>query len=243
MQRGFDLRRWTWVCFVAVMLITVTPESTLAQGMESGEGAYEIDNNPQRSPETRVRSESRFPWQSELATSAADRPSIGRQVLRTIGWLGFVIVIAIAALFLVRKYFPGAVVSSNKNLIRVLGRGVVGPKHQIAVTQVGDRVLILGLTGDSMTALGEINDPKEKVKFTPADQTFAGHIRSEDSSYQQQSSAVSAGDGSDPESEVGQGYRSSHESRLEPYRREIDRLKSMFGFWNQQDPRSKRGSA
>jgi len=112
------------------------------------------------------------------------------------------------------------------------------------VTQVGDRVLILGLTGDSMTALGEtLNDPQEKVRFTPAEQTFAGHIRSEDSSYQEESSDYLASDAGDHETEQDSNAAPSQESRLEPYRREIDRLKSMFDFWNQQDHRSKRGSA
>jgi len=77
MQRGFDLRRWTWVCFVAVMLIAITPEPILAQGVETGEGTYEVDNSPQSPSDKRVRSRTQFPL-ADRASNTSCRTSLLR---------------------------------------------------------------------------------------------------------------------------------------------------------------------
>ena len=40
--------------------------------------------------------------------------------------------------------------------------------------EVGERILILGLTSDSIVRLGEVDDPREAVRMTPPEETSRG---------------------------------------------------------------------
>ena len=143
--------------------------------------------------------------------------------LSTLGWLALVIGIAVATLYAVRRFLPNSIAPQNRQMVRVVGRTALGPKSQLVVAQVGGQLLILGVTGESITRLGEIEDPEEATRFTPPEESFAGRFAAVEDVYPEESSVAS-------EPPVP-------EARLEPYRREVARLKSMVDQWNRPDER------
>ena len=164
--------------------------------------------------------------------------STGGRLLRTILWLGLVVGLAVGTLHLVRRFMPGSVPPQNRNLVRVLGRGTLGPKHQVVVTQVGGQILILGVAGDSIVRLGEVSDPEEAVRLVPREDTFTGTIDATDRKFAEEVVYPEGhADWSPPAEEE------PADERLEPYRREVARLQSMVELWQRQDRLDERGSA
>jgi len=163
--------------------------------------------------------------------AAAARPSTGATVVRTLLWLVVVLGLALGTLHLIRRILPGAVTPTNRQLIRVIARAPVGPKQQIVVTQVAGRLLVLGVTPDRINRLGEITDPAEIAGAVPPEESFAARFASVQEVY---------GEG-DPLPEWVAEAESREESRFEPYRREISRLKSMVADWRRDEPGRERG--
>ena len=63
-----------------------------------------------------------------------------------------------------RRWVP-AVRAQDSNLVRVIGRTAVTPKHSVALFSVGRRLLMVGLCGDRLTTLGEITDADEVAEL------------------------------------------------------------------------------
>ncbi len=197
------------------------PERSLDQvgGIESG--GESVDGGAD------LRRERERPWRGNQASGEA-RGSFGKRYLKTLGWLVLVVALAVGSVFLLRRIVPGSIHPQNRNLVQVIGRGALGPKHQVVVTRIGERILILGLTPDSIVQLGEVDDPREAIRMTPSEETFADRITISEAAYREED-AVS-GDLDD--------------SSLAPYRREIDRLRGMVELWQGQDrTKVERGSA
>lgn len=76
-----------------------------------------------------------------------------KMVLFLSGLLGLLLVLA----YLVRRYFLHTTLLSQRGpLIRVVARTYIAPKKTIALVQVPGKVLVVGITGHTMTALGEL---------------------------------------------------------------------------------------
>ena len=117
-----------------------------------------------------------------------------------------------------------------------------GPKQQVVVTQVAGQLLILGVTPDSITRLGEIEDPEQVARAVPPEETFAGRFASIEEVYGESDAPVESTPAWRPPEWDGSS-EGEVESRLEPYRREISRLQSMVETWQRDDPRDERGTA
>ncbi len=62
-----------------------------------------------------------------------------------------------------KTIFKGSFMGSKSNLVTVLGTGYLGPKKMVMMTEVAGEILVLGVSGDSITMLTKITDP-EKVR-------------------------------------------------------------------------------
>lgn len=60
-----------------------------------------------------------------------------------------------------RRIVPGAVVGDTNGPIQLLHRTFLTPKHTVCLVRCGDRLLLIGLSGDRIQNLSEIHDPQE----------------------------------------------------------------------------------
>lgn len=70
-----------------------------------------------------------------------------------------------AAPVLVRRYLPGGARLFGGEVVRILGRAHLGPKHSVHVIRVGDRVLVLGVADGSVRTLSELTEPEEVTRL------------------------------------------------------------------------------
>jgi len=229
MERGPEPRRLAWRLGIVLVILAFRPGPAAAQavdpapasGAERGAAAEETAADPGSG----LRSGGDRPWR-ERAAPSGERAAFGRKYLRTLGWLAVIILVAGGSVVALRRLAPGSVHPQNRRLVQVIGRGALGPKHQVVVTRVGERILILGLTSDSIVRLGEVEDPREAVKLLPAEQSFAGSVSLSEAAYREEDAR-----------------RGDIETSLEPYRREIDRLRGMVEQWQLERAGPARGSA
>jgi flagellar biogenesis protein FliO len=63
---------------------------------------------------------------------------------------------------LARRVVPGAMgVSTSAGPIHLLHRTFLTPKHAVCLIRCGDRILVVGVSGERMQTLSEIHDPQE----------------------------------------------------------------------------------
>jgi flagellar biogenesis protein FliO len=221
-MRGSEPRLAAGAFVLALVFFVLWPQEATAQGAGEpqgtpGESGIESDGSTVDREDWRGRE----PYRRSRPTSADESASgsFGGRYLRTLGWLVLVVGLAVGSIFLLRRFSPGAIPPQNRKLVQVIGRGALGPKHQVVVTRVGERILMLGLAPDTIVPLGEVEDPREVVRMTPPEETFAGRITLSEAAYR--------------EDDAEQG--DTDDKNLEPYRREIDRLRGMVEVWQRQD--------
>ena len=148
-------------------------------------------------------------------TDAAESPSLMSRYLRVLGWLVVIVGLAIGTLmFLKRMTGRSGHVPGVGRLLEIVARIPVTAKHQILVVRVGGRALVVGIAPDGMRTLCELDDTSDLLA-TARGSNFEDRLTREIEPY------ARAPDGADSPSDDG----------LAPYRREIDRLKSMVGNW------------
>ncbi len=87
---------------------------------------------------------------------------------RSVAWwttTGLGLAVVLAAIFLVGRFakrlVPGAMVGESAGPVHLLHRTYLSPKHAVCLVKCGDRILMIGLSGDRMQTLSEIHDPQE----------------------------------------------------------------------------------
>jgi flagellar biosynthetic protein FliO len=74
--------------------------------------------------------------------------------------LGAVLALIFAVMIVVRRYVP-SVRAMSGGALKVISRVHLSPKQSVALVQVGPRLILIGVTPDRLTPLGEISDPRE----------------------------------------------------------------------------------
>ena len=70
-----------------------------------------------------------------------------------------------AGAWLLRRSFPARLTGKPTGLMEVLGRLPVSPKHTVVLVRVAGRVLVVGISPDTMNTLSEIEQPEEVEKM------------------------------------------------------------------------------
>jgi flagellar protein FliO/FliZ len=82
--------------------------------------------------------------------------------------LAVVIIMMIAAMYLLKKYFYNSPSSINGNdaMIHVISNCYLGPKNNVLLIEVLGQLMLLGVSNHQMSILGTITDPAaiEKLK-------------------------------------------------------------------------------
>lgn len=80
----------------------------------------------------------------------------------------FIVMIAIlVAAYLTTKYIAGKGVQMKSRNIRMIDRMMMGKDKQVVLIEVGDRNLLIGVTNQAISVLGDIDGGSLKVKSDP----------------------------------------------------------------------------
>lgn len=74
--------------------------------------------------------------------------------------LGAVLTLIFVVVAVIKRYVP-AVRAMSGGALKVISRVHLSPKQSVALVQVGPRLILIGVTQDRLTPLGEISDPQE----------------------------------------------------------------------------------
>ncbi len=159
------------------------------------------------------------------AQPPSERRSTTGAFLRVIGWTIAIVALGGAVLLVIRKYTPAGRMLAGGGIVHVLARTSLSPRHTVFVVRIArHRVLVVGISGDRMTTLSEISDPAQIVEV---DSQFRSRLDS--------FAAPGAGDEDRRESATaGAPEREGETARavdLEPYRREVEKLRTVIGGW------------
>lgn len=77
-----------------------------------------------------------------------------------LGALTIVLVIVGLVTWTAKRWVPGAR-TSETDLLGVVARASLSPKHNVALVRVGHRFVLVGISGDKVNGLCEISDPDE----------------------------------------------------------------------------------
>lgn len=94
-----------------------------------------------------------------------------------LGALALVLVLIGGLAWALRRWVPAAR-RVEGGVLRVAGRASLTPKHSVALLQVGQRFVVVGVGGDAISALCEIENPEE-VAYLARRTGASGHARRE----------------------------------------------------------------
>lgn len=136
----------------------------------------------------------------------------GGILFRMLGWMAAVAVAAIVLVKVWKRLVPSAAPGGPAGGIRVVGRAALTPRHSLYTVRVGNhRMLVVGVSGDRMTALTQFDDPAQVVAL--------------DGSFQKTL------EGAPPPGEDGSLAPPVPEGDLSLYRREVGRLRERVRLW------------
>lgn len=116
--------------------------------------SYQLPPRPADSRRTTSRDNREgSPWRTETPWYATG-----------LGSLTIVLTLVAALFLLVRRWAPGAKIGDS-GVMRVAARIPLGTRQQLALVQVGRRLILTGIAGDAISSLGEISDPDEVAEL------------------------------------------------------------------------------
>lgn len=159
---------------------TVPPESPASEAAEESppeagtplqpdEAAPDSEQTP---PETAA---SQDPGDIPLAARQADKPlgedsadadsSFMNVTLELFLYLGAIVVLIVLILVFFKRIIPGSHRLFQSKVVEVLGRTYLAPKQGLFLVKLADRILVLGVTGNSINVLSEITEEEEVAKI------------------------------------------------------------------------------
>lgn len=81
-----------------------------------------------------------------------------------LGSLTIVLTLVAVLFLLLRRWAPGAKIGDS-GVMRVAARLPLGARQQLILIQVGRRLMLAGIAGDTMSSLGEISEPDEVAEL------------------------------------------------------------------------------
>lgn len=141
-------------------------DDSMSGGSMSGEsmaGASDVETTTGGVPIERGPGSSRY---AIVSRGGSGSEAEGRAAPAPMEWgnglwaLGLVLAAIAGCYFLVRRFVPGSVMSEQDGM-RIIARAAVTPKQSLALVRVGRRLVMVGVSPESMATLAEITDPEE----------------------------------------------------------------------------------
>ena len=122
-----------------------------------------------------------------------------------------------------RRWWPGGASSPGAAGLQVLGRVALSPRHFVCVLGAGGKKIVVGVSGDHMTALAVLGDPQVPRATTLG--RAEGTVRVEGALRGEGALRAEGGPGG---GRTEPSQRSLTEADLLPYRRQVSRIREMF---------------
>ncbi len=156
------------------------------------------------------------------AASRGGGPGAIGALLRLLGWVAAIGVAAVAAVRIWRKVAPRSMLGFDGGGLKVVGRTALTPRHFIYTVRVGnERLLVVGVSGDRITALSEFGDPAQILALDRRFPEVLARAGREDGT---------GGTGSKG-TESREGVAGLREESLLPYQREVRKLQDIVRNW------------
>ena len=92
-----------------------------------------------------------------------------------LGALAIVMCVMGGLYWVIRRWVPSVRTSDNR-VVRVVARTAITPKHHAALLRIGQRFVLVGISGDKINTLSEITNPQEVADLTArVDTTQSSH--------------------------------------------------------------------
>lgn len=92
---------------------------------------------------------------------------------RTLGALALVVVLIFTARIMLKRFGPVSG-RQRRDMLDVLARATVSPRHQLLLVRVGRRVVLVGQAPASLTTLSEVTDADEVAALIEAVSSSSG---------------------------------------------------------------------
>ncbi len=103
--------------------------------------------------------------EDSAGTSSSKRPAdpSAKDLLIRVGLtLTCLILVLVGIAWVARRFWPGGIhIGRGTGPIRILARTGLPPRHTLYLIRVGRRILLVGVTGESISTLSEITDAEE----------------------------------------------------------------------------------
>lgn len=146
-------------------------QETASQSRRAGDLQTETGETKRASPPSAKRrsaKQARLSRESTRLSGARNTPWY-----RTgIGALAIVLVLVGGATWVVRRWLPTARAGESA-VLRVVARTSLSPKHNLALVRLGHRFLLVGVSGDRVNTLCDVNDPDEVAELAARTGTLA----------------------------------------------------------------------
>ena len=115
-------------------------------------------------------------------TDAGDKADVFKGLLQTLGALAIVVALIFLARLLLRRAGGQTRPSGGGGPVEILTRKPAGPKQQLMLVRLGERLILVGAGPGGFAALSEVTDPREveRLMQSAAEDrrgTFAGLLR------------------------------------------------------------------
>lgn len=85
----------------------------------------------------------------------------GSSLYTVLGSLGLVLGIFFAAMWFFKRGMPNSYLALPREAFEVFGHAAIGPRQQVELVRIGDRLLLVAVSQAGLQTLTEIKDPRE----------------------------------------------------------------------------------
>ena len=114
----------------------------------------------------------------ETAPAAFADGGLAGPIVKTLAALALVLAVLMGLYLFLRRLLPGQGPGlAGSGGLRLLGRLLLGPKKGVALVEVADRVLVLGLSEQNVNLLATIDDPEQVRRLSAARTGFGQALK------------------------------------------------------------------
>lgn len=162
-------------------------------------------------------------------------PVSGGDAFRMLLALSAVIGALVGGVWLLRKMAPGVAAGSDNRLIEILSRSAVGPKQSLVLVRTGPRMILLGVSPESMRKLAEFDAAAESGALPVSPAARAGeHAKPFGTMIRDMVTGFRATPVGEFEAEEAVEFR---------VRREIDAIRRKLSAWEEEEKPAPAGDA
>ncbi|MFH1035766.1 MAG: flagellar biosynthetic protein FliO [Pseudomonadota bacterium] len=121
-------------------------------------------------------------WAGEAVATVPPPPTLAEgnltgAIVKMLAALALVLAVLVGLYWLIRRFLPNQAPGLGGGAMRVIGRLPLGPKRGLALVEVADRVLLLGLGEQNISLLTTIDDQETIRRLTAGRGGFTAALK------------------------------------------------------------------